>query len=229
MSVSVYIRKFGRPMVTLGLVIMVTLGVAFGSTKLLTIQTIEVEGSGIQIAIDQRKIPKNLLFFPSDQIREALLSENPLLGEVIIKKKFPHTLVIMVYGRIPIARLQIQGRSVDLDSEGVVLGESVPGINLPILFFDASPRIGEVIRDPQVLTSISIVTACKKITAIDSITALDGLSLWVKSGTLSIYIAQQSDINAKAATLQVLLTGFRIKGRLPTLIDLRFSKPVVTF
>lgn len=228
--IRVYLRKFGKFIVTVVLAVGLTSGVGFVSITFFTIQAIEVEGSGIQVVVDQKKLARNLLFFPTEKLRTELLSQNPLLGDVIIRKKFPHTLVIAAVPRTPIARLQTKERKVDIDKESIVLRESSPNHPLPTLLFDVeSVRIGEKVRDPRVFSGIAALTSFDRIISIDMISSLDSQSLQVKSATLRIYVVQQSDMKAIATTLQVLLTGFRIKGTLPALIDLRFSKPVVTF
>lgn len=204
--------------------------VAVGVTKFFTIQTIEVQGSGIGLIVDQKKLPRNLLFFPTELVRSQLLSENSLLGDVEIKKRLPHTLVITAKPRVPIAELQTNSRSVDVDKEGIVVSESMPGTSLPLVSIDIFPlRIGQKIRSPQVTLAIAAIAAFGSFVPIDSITELDSTSLQVTSGTLHIYITQQPEITDLAATLQTLLNGFRIKGTLPTVIDLRFTKPVISF
>ncbi|MBI2404619.1 hypothetical protein HYV22_00365 [Candidatus Gottesmanbacteria bacterium] len=228
--IRVYLRKFGKRIVTVILIIGLTSGVGFVSMTFFTLQAIEVEGSGMQVVIDQKKLTRNLLFFPTEKLRTELLSQNPLLGDVVIRKKFPHTLVIAAVPRSPIAHLQTKERKVDIDKEGIVLQESSPDHPLPTLLFDVEPvRTGEKVRDPRVFSGIAILTAFEGIFPIDVISSLDSQSLQVKSGILRIYVVQQSDMKAVATTLQVLLTGFRIKGTLPAVMDLRFSKPVVTF
>ena len=52
-------------------------------------------------------------------------------------------------------------------------------------------------------------------------------SLHAVSATLDIFFTQDA-IEQTLATLQTLIAGFRIKGTLPKVIDLRFDKPVIT-
>lgn len=230
MSVRIVLRKFGKILVTIILALILSATVAVGVTRFFTIQTIEVQGPGIGLIVDQKKFPRNLLFFPTELVRSQLLSENPLLGDVEIRKKLPHTLVIAVKPRTPVARLQTNGRSVDVDKEGIVVSDSMPGTMLPLIFFDIeSVRVGQKIHNPQVSLALSAITAFETLIPIDSITELDSQSLQVKSGTLYMYITQQAHMSDIAATLQTLLEGFRIKGTLPTVIDLRFIKPVISF
>jgi len=230
MSARTYLRKFGKIIATTLLFFIISVGVIVGVNKFFTIRTIEVEGAGVQVVVDQKKILKNLLFFPSDQVRTQLLSSNPLLENVEIHKKFPHTLVIVAFLRTPIGRLQSNDRLVDLDRDGVVVKEGMHDDALPLLVFDVTPiHIGDKMNDVRIVQSLAALGAFGGFVKIDTITSLDSQSLQVKFGKTSIYITQNGNIQEIAATLQTLLAGFRIKGTLPTIIDLRFTKPVVSF
>ncbi len=230
MSARTYLRKFGKIIATTILFFIISIGVIVGVNKFFTIRTIEVEGAGIQITVDQRKLVKNLLFFPNDQLRAQLLAANPLLQNIKIYKKFPHTLVIAAFLRTPISRLQANNRLVDLDKDGVVVKEGVNDDMLPLLIFDiTSVHIGDKMSDIRIVQSLAALGAFGGFMKIDTITSLDSESLQVKSSKTSIYITQNGNIQETAATLQTLLAGFRIKGTLPTIIDLRFTKPVVSF
>ncbi len=228
MSVKTYLRKFGNLLATI-LLTAFAIGVGgFGVMKFFTIRTIEIQGAGLTAVVDQKKLPKNLLFFPSDHVRAELLAENPLLAGVAIQKKFPHTLVIIPISRIPIAHLLTSGRLVDVDREGIIVREATRDRALPTLQFDLGPvRIGEKISDPSLLTALAFID--RHIVPVDMITLLDSQSLRVQSGKTNIYITHIGNIQVIADTLQTLLTGFRIEGKLPATIDLRFPKPVVTF
>jgi cell division septal protein FtsQ len=62
---------------------------------LFSLQTIEVVGTNVQVIIDEKKMSKNLFFFPSDRVRKEILTNNTLLSDVQFQKKYPHTLVIV--------------------------------------------------------------------------------------------------------------------------------------
>lgn len=49
------------------------------------------------------------------------------------------------------------------------------------------------------------------------------------SGGTKIIFGPDKDESVQISSLQLLLTRFRIEGRKPTIIDLRFDKPVVRF
>lgn len=49
------------------------------------------------------------------------------------------------------------------------------------------------------------------------------------SGGTKIFFGPDKDESAQISSLQLLLTRFRIEGRKPIIIDLRFDKPVIRF
>ncbi len=234
LAIKICLRKFGKFIATFFLIIAASASLIWGITKFFTIRTIEVEGSGMQVVVDQKRLTKNLLFFPTEQLRTQLLSDNPLIGDVLIKKKFPHTLTVAAFPRVPVGLLKTSGRFLHVDKECIVIGEGIENSVLPLLVFDPPAggpvvRIGEKIRDERICQSIAVIIAFGGMTKIDAVTTLDSQSLQVKSGKLYIYITQQVNASEVAATLQTLLGGFRIKGTLPAIIDLRFSKPIISF
>jgi hypothetical protein len=90
-------------------------------------------------------------------------------------------------------------------------------------------RIGEKITDPRVSAGISFITGMRDILSVSSISVEDERSLRAKCDKLDILFPQDGPIAPILATLQTLLSGFRIKGTLPTFIDLRFNKPIIKF
>lgn len=184
----------------------------------------------MQIVIDEKKMSKNLLFFPSGRARKELLADNILLSDVQFQKKYPHTLVIVPLLRPAFVRLRSGDRVVLVDRTGVVLMDGDQGLALPIIQFSLPfVRVGETITDKRVQMSLAVLDGLQKAFTIISITEFDGPSLFVKTDKTDIFIPQESDVVGILATLQTLITGFRIKGTLPAVVDLRFDKPVIKF
>lgn len=217
-AASTFRRRFGRLIFVGMLVFFITTGLWIVVRREFKIQTIEVVGKEVIVKLDERRIDTNLLFFPTAKVRSDLLSENPLLKDVQFHKKYPATLVIVAIPRSPIARVALTGRTVLVDSEGVVLGlASAKDEKLPL------------IEESNLKQSLGFLTHMKDMLLVESITIIDSKTLLAKAGKLDIYIPQHIDLTSKATTLQTLIRGFRIKGILPKVIDLRFDKPIVTF
>lgn len=226
-----WFRKFGRLIVAIILAISGSFGLYALTKRVFTIDSIEVVGTQIDVSINEQKINKNLLFFPTENVRLQLLKDNPIIKDVQIRKKFPHTLVIVAYARTPIARLEFPLLSVLVDRDGVVLGQaSLQDSSLPLLRLDI-PQVnpGNMLTDPRLRQSLTFLSSLNEDIHIAYIAELDNQSLRAKADKLDIYFPQNGTIVSKVATLQTLTSGFRIKGILPKVIDLRFDKPVVTF
>ena len=217
---SVVIRNFSRWFVGL-LVLAVTTGILFMVTsKFFAIREVSIIGDRVDLVIDERLFVKNLLFFPTSRVRENLLKENILLKNITITKKLPHTLIIDVKLRRPIARLARGGQRVLVDEEGVVLGEAQEASHLTEVILEGD----EAIR--QALTFLDLAA---ETLVVQQVTILDSQSLRARVNTTDIYFPQSGPLEEKVATLQTLVAGFRIKGTLPKIIDLRFDKPTVMF
>lgn len=185
--------------------------------KIFRIDTMFVVGDAASIALNERLLVKNLLFFPTEAFRASLLSNNPLLKDVRITKKFPDGLLIELVTRKPIAVVSRDGSLVPVDEDGSLV-ENGEIENLPRVFLE-EPALGQALQ---------FIAECAPL-AVSEITIHDSTSLRAAIGTTDIYFPQSGDIREKVTTLQTLFDQFRIKGTLPATIDLRFDKPVVTF
>ncbi len=214
--------------------VVVLLGLALLSSWILirvfVIHNVVVDGPGMTIQLDKEKFGKNLLFFPVDTLRKDLLSTYPLLEEVTFERKFPHTLVVHLVRRSTFALLQSSGTVYAIDAYGLVLGSSEFSLTYPSLIFDIGIlSIGSRINDDRVEAGLSFLRAMKSYASIQSIKIRDGQSIQAKMGNTNIFLPQLGDLRVKADTLQIIMEGFRMKGTLPTVIDLRHEKPIITY
>ncbi|MCX6792243.1 MAG: hypothetical protein NT149_04370 [Candidatus Gottesmanbacteria bacterium] len=228
---SIFLRKFGK---VIGYVVLIVLfsGVVYWfCTKMFTINNIVVVGNNIQVQVDGSRLPKTLLLFPAGKLRAQLLATNPILADIQFQKKYPHTLVIVPTLRSAVARLALVSREVLVDEGAIVLTDTdAASANLPRIVVPITVvRIGEKISDPRVTAGIAFITGMRDILPICSVSVEDEQSLRAKSDKLDILFPQRGSTAAILATLQTLLSGFRIKGTLPTFIDLRFNKPIIKF
>lgn len=231
MSISSQFRKYGK-MAAVMVVIIVTIVSAFSVLdRVFRIEEIRVSGAPVRLVVDKKKLTRNLLFFPTDLIRNQLLADNPLMSSIMIKKKYPHTLDIIVSVREGVARLSTGGQEFLVDAGGVIIGESTSlSQNLPIITINtAVVHIGDAVRDPGFLSALSFIRETRGSLEIEQIEVFDSASLRAKIEKIDILFPQQASMKDIATTLQTIFSGFRIKGTLPTRIDLRFEKPIVTF
>ena len=218
-----------RFMVTLILLFSVCGTLMYGIRYGFTVDRIEFLGSGMNAEINDRLITGNIIFFPSEKLRRDLLKEYPQLKDVIITKKFPHTITIMPILRQPFALLVTAKSAYGIDREGRVIEIADAGLPVAELRIDMpSVRVGTTIEDPRVQSSLLFLEKSKPILPVSVIqTSEDGLSMSAKSDATDILFTQSQNIETVMATLQTIINGVRIKGTMPKIIDLRFTKPVI--
>ncbi len=228
---AIFVRKFGRIAAYVVLFILFSGAVYWLGMRTCTIKNIVVVGHNIQVEVTEARLPKTLILFPAAKLRAELLADNPTLADIRFQKKYPHTLIIIPTLRTAIARLTLTGREVLVDEKGMVLADADPASsNIPRLIVPLpAVRIGETIGDPRVISGISFLIGSREIVLVHTISVEDEKSLRAKSDRLDILFVQDGSVPATLATLQTLLSGFRIKGTLPTFIDLRFNKPIIKF
>jgi cell division septal protein FtsQ len=197
--------------------------------SLFTIQTVTIEGVPAHVSIDTYSFPNNLLFFPSEQVRKELLTSYPQFSDVTLIKKYPSTLIIHFTPRIPIARLMTDSRSLAIDSNGLVLGDSTDE-KLPALYVSTLElHTGQQAVGQSITTSLAFLSVMGQDGHIETIRMAEQNTLLVKTAEMIILLDQNSNGSQRAHTLQDLLSGFRIRGTRPKVVDLRFEKPVISF
>jgi cell division septal protein FtsQ len=228
MKFGLFRRKFGKALIAVIIMMVASTGTYILLVRLFSIRYIEVIGSDVQVIVDQKRISKNLLFFPSDKFRSEILESNPLLSDVRFEKAYPSTLKIITTVRSPFVRLQSQDRLVLIDRTGIVLQDGDRNLPLPLIEMSLTPfRVGEKLNDPRVVLLLPFIDKFGESLSITTVIEREGTYFQVKTAKTDIYITQDKPIDQTMATLQTLIDGFRIKGTLPAVVDLRFDKPIV--
>ena len=193
------------------------------------VERIEFLGEGMQAEFNERLVSGNMIFFPSEKIRQEVLREYPQLKDIVITKKFPHTIIITPVLRSPFATLVTLNASYGIDDEGRVLSIGGSELMLPELHINpVSVRIGKIVDDTNVLSALKFLKQSKSSFPVSSIrTSEDGASLIAVSLTTEIFFTQDQDTDTLISTLQTIIAGVRIKGTMPKIIDVRFLKPVI--
>lgn len=223
-------RKYGKRIFFIIIAIIISIGTAQLINQHFSIEHVEIIGKSVNISIDEKKLPNNLLFFPSVSVIRSILSENSMIERVQIEKKYPHTLVIHVSQRTPFVKLLQNDEYIEVDRTGFVLGASAGKELLPVVTFPVSSVIiGSRVTDEKFMHVLAFLEKTKEIISFDYLDEYDSASFRAVMGQTDIIIPQQEAYERITTTLQTLMTGFRIKGTLPKTIDLRFDKPIVTF
>ncbi len=193
-----------------------------------TIRDVVVDAPGMTIQLDPSRFGNNLLFLPTESLEQELLEAYPLLSDVRFEKKIPSTLIVHLVKRSTFAYLESRGAIYAVDEQGLILDAARLDAGFPVLLFDVgTPAIGSTVTDTRVLGSLSLLRVATA-AGITRITDYNGQALQARTGNTNIFLPRIGDLSAKADTLQIIMEGFRIKGTLPTVIDLRYEKPIIT-
>ena len=166
---------------------------------------------------------------PTRKVREQLAGLTEIKS-INLYRRLPQTLVLSVALRKPIGLVgsQVLGMHVIADEEGVIIGQSDVS-NLPLLVDDTSPKMGDKL-DINKLQSLQILGRLSPLSASRIIGKLSGSDLTAYlSGNTQIVVNLSHLAPNWYTTLQVILDRSKILTKIPRVIDLRFSSPIVTF
>lgn len=224
------IKRLMRIVVSVLLLIAFTGLLSWLTVRAFTIQNIVVDAPLMSIELDKKRFGKNLLFLPTAKLREELLKNYSLLSDVRFEKKYPGTLIVHLIRRETFAVLVSEGVSYAIDDRGLVLGGTESNeTRYPVLTFRCGAlAIGSTVPCQGVRASLTFLHNLEVSEYPTRMQEKDSLSIHAIRGDTNIFLPQTGDLGAKADTLQTITEGFRIKGTLPTVIDLRFEKPIIT-
>ncbi len=173
---------------------------------------------------------KNILTLNTAQLAEDIKKQDIKIKEVTIQKKIPGQLLLKIIKRQEIAAISQGSEFLLMDKEGLVIGQKKEIGNLPLVnlnFGLQNLQVGSSIDNNNkiIFFILDWLNGKEKVVSVSKID--QELEIKLAEGTLIFFPWEDSE--EKLASLQLLLTRFRIEGRQPVKIDLRFDKPVVTF
>lgn len=172
---------------------------------------------------------ENILFYDTDNLTQGLKGIY-LNRTVYIEKVFPGKLSVSIEKRKAIAALRLSDKRelflVDIDGEIIdQVGESF----LPVLTLEDGVLVVGQRLEEKILTAAKITHLVYKADDIKQ-TKLEGDKLIVQTfDAITVYFPTDRDPQIVVGALQLILGQARIEGKLPKLIDLRYSKPVLTY
>jgi cell division septal protein FtsQ len=197
--------------------------------QIFKIRRIELVGEGIKLNVDDKKMSQNIIFISTDRIKNDILTEHPEIQYIHISKKLPDTLVIGISTRRPAAHILLLGTTKLVDDQGKIMNYTLPLNQIyPTIHLNGYNSVEQI--DSRIIKRIlDLLTYISRYEKILVITIDNSGYYQLKIDKTDIIIPQNMDIYTTETTLQTLLTRFRMKGTVPTQIDLRFDKPVIRF
>ena len=216
----------------LGLTFFISI-LCFLSLNLFTVKTIYIVGPRYAI-IDYSSLQKkqNVLLISAKKLQAALQVTNPYVLNASTYKLLPQTLRIEVVVREPILEYAPVTRTVLIDQFGKLL-PVIPQFStahlprLSCLLSQSNP--GDTIKNETLLFGLEVFAAVQKSIGNSRLLACnpDGTTLTLEFEQTKIIFAKTGSVDEIISSLQYLFKQFRIEGKWPETVDLRFQKPVL--
>lgn len=158
---------------------------------------------------------------PQKKIK-ALQAAYPHWQKLEIKKVPFNKIVVSITVRQPAACLSMEGRLLLLDQEAVVVAEVSVNPGLPEIEVSQfqEKEVKAALRAIELLGKHSLEFERLEITS--------GNQIVVLFPETKAFLPLE-ELGDKIASLQIILSQAKIEGKLPSKVDLRFKKPVITF
>ena len=179
------------------------------------------------------KKPRNLLFIFPQALTTEIKREFPVVRNVIIHKEFPNTLRIEIEERKPLFIMNEDQKQLLIDPDGVLMPNSSRFMEKNLIHVACGVHQSDRVRvtDSSLVSLFSLVAILQKdlplsvtnVVCVDQYTAV--MTIGKTNIKISLPIEKQA---ALTNSLQFLFKQFRIEGKYPYGIDLRFAKPVLT-
>jgi cell division septal protein FtsQ len=166
---------------------------------------------------------------PSDAIKSKLGSHIEI-KKIALYRRLPKTLVVSISLRKPLGTVgtQVLGARAVSDEEGLIISQS-ENSTLPFLLYEKDLSKGEMI-DQSHVSSLKILGEISQMTQSPVSGKLENYDLTVFISDEQKVLLNLQNISPKwYNTLQVILERSKILSKIPKMIDLRFSDPVLTF
>ena len=174
---------------------------------------------------------KNLLWFDVKIINQHLLDRNPEIKSMLIAKSYPSSLVIDLMFREPVAIVAGEGDNFFIDTDGRLLpyDENLKK-DLPEIRLAGAKLYLTNNTDWRIINALTFLKQ-SKIQGVDLSNILIDkdkplMMAYLPEGT-EVIIPQTGNFANLAASLQIIVSRFRIEGKFITKVDFQFDKPIV--
>ena len=150
------------------------------------------------------------------------------VGEVVVKKKYPQTVLVQISERKPLAKVcQLSGWEFLVDKEGVIFSEITPeteDLKKVILELGLELTLGQTLNKDVVFLIILEDPQIKSIKYIGQ----EGMEVQTEEN-LVVLFSRQKNLENQVRSLQMIVKKYRIEGKGLKSVDLRYDQPVVRY
>lgn len=210
----------------------------FTTTTLFNIQKIEIEGTSqfvnkadLQTLATHSSLNSSVFKYDSNALQANLESNFQGAKKIEVKKVFPNRLLIKVNERIPLALIRSKDVFYLVDQDGYVLGEVKEGTtNLPVIEYKEDIKVGYFINKELIPLYFQLISSLdEKSLKVSSISATINHVTFYLNNSLLVYLNTKKDIESSVLTLSKLYNQLVSEGKIPSRIDLRYDKVIVSF
>jgi cell division septal protein FtsQ len=140
--------------------------------------------SEVQAILDKSMFQDNLLTLNTDKLTSSLITADPQLKAVVIRRQWPHGIAVVVTEKQPALAWSTGNQSYLLDRDGTVIGTLPPGSTLPTVIDGSNLPVQ---KGQQVVTA-SFITFCNELLADLPQTGLTATGLRVEDTTFDLYV-----------------------------------------
>jgi len=150
------------------------------------------------------------------------------IGEVVVKKKYPQTVLVQIAERKPIAKVcPPEGREFLVDKEGVLYSEVYPEVQTlsrAVLELGMDLNLGQKL-EPEIVSLLLLEEP--KISLVKYI-GQQGIEAKTNK-QLTIFLSREKNLENQIRALQMIVQKYKIEGKDLRQIDLRFDQPIVKY
>lgn len=201
-------------------------------SPVLRVQAIEVSGTQILdpqwVQWETNLMGQSMLTAPLEEAK-ARIAAIPLVKEVSLQRRWPHTIRIHIQERTPWGYWQVGNVAYPIDDEGVVIADVSPGWGAPSIVEIGPSRVletGDRVDADAVALAQQLLTAVPQELAQQPLrfeySHREGLTVVTESG-LRVTLGDSHALSYKLALWQALLKEATERGLKVRRIDLRFG------
>lgn len=172
---------------------------------------------------------ENNLLLKESEIKDELLKKNIFVKNIKINKQYPDKIILDIVFRSPYAYVVANSQEIFIDNEGFPsksYHDTRPSVRISvpsIIYSPASPdwRLVKAVKLVGLLNNYGL--QFNSIVINDNSSEISGLI----DDIIEIIIPLTKDAHQVSASLQTIISRFRIEGKFVAKIDLRYDKPVV--
>ena len=150
------------------------------------------------------------------------------VGKVVVKRKYPRTVLVQINERKPIAKVgSSSGREFLVDEKGVIFSEITPetkGLKKVSLELGLELTLGQTLNKDVVFLILLEDPRVRSIKYVGQ----KGIEVQAEEA-LKILFSREKNLEAQIRSLQMIVKKYRIEGKDLKQVDLRYSQPIVKY